>query len=135
METRVTRRRGEKGTKALLKEHGHRLVCVRYRYDAAARVRYKTVELIVEQVPWEPAERVVVPDGRPGRPPSLVGVRVAWDDRILQQRIRDAGGRWARAAPLGIAAFRRQTVGLGRPARARAGPARNRPRGLSWRTY
>ena len=29
------------------------MICVRYRYDAAVRVRYKTVELVVEQVPWE----------------------------------------------------------------------------------
>ena len=135
METRATLRPGEKRTKALLQEHGHRLVCVRYRYDAAARVRYKTVKLIVEQVPWEAAERVVASDGRPGRPPSLVGVRVAWGDRILQQRIRGAGGRWARAAPSGVAALRRQAVGLERPARARAGPARKCPRGLSGRTY
>ena len=75
METRVTLRPGEKGTKALVQEHGQRLVCVRYRY-AAARVRYKTAELIVEQVPWNPGERPVAPDRRPGQPPSLVGVRV-----------------------------------------------------------
>ena len=41
METRVTLRPGEKGTKALVAEHGDRLICVRYRYDAAARVRYR----------------------------------------------------------------------------------------------
>lgn len=96
METRVTLRPGEKGTKALVAEYGHRLICVRYRYDAASRVRYKTVELIVEQVPWSPAERAVDPEGRPGRPPSLVGVRVAYEDRTLQQQIRQLGGRWVR---------------------------------------
>jgi len=96
METRVTLRPGQKGTKALVQEHGLRLVCVRYRYDAATRMRYKTVELIVEQVSWSPAERSVDPKGRPGRPPSLVGVRVAWADRAMQQRIKEAGGRWVR---------------------------------------
>ena len=101
METRVTLRPGEKGTRALVQEHGHRLVCVRYRYDAAARMRYKTVELIVEQVPWEGA-RAADPERRPGRPPSLVGVRVAWDDRALQQRIKDAGGRWVRRLRLWV---------------------------------
>ena len=96
METRVTLRPGEKGTKALVAEYGHRLICVRYRYDAAARLRYKTVELVVEQVPWDPAEHALDPAGRPGRPPSLVGVRVAYEDRALQQRIRQSGGRWVR---------------------------------------
>ena len=100
METRVTLRPGEKGTKALVAEYGHRLVCVRYRYDAAARVRYKTVELVVEQVPWDPGGHAADPEGRPGRPPSLVGVRVAYEDRALQQRIRQLGGRWVRALRL-----------------------------------
>ena len=94
METRVTLRPGQKGTKALVEEHGLRLVCVRYRYDAAAHVRYKTVELIVEQVPWNPVEQPPAIDRKPGRPPSLVGVAVAWDDRVLRQRVKDAGGRW-----------------------------------------
>ncbi len=94
METRVTLRPGEKGTKALVTEYGHRLIYVRYRYDAAARMRYKTVELVVEQVPWEPREFAADPGGRLARPPSLVGVRVAYEDRALQQQIRQAGGRW-----------------------------------------
>ena len=69
METRVTLRPGEKGTKALVAEYGHRLICVRYRYDAAARLRYKTVELVVEQVPWDPAEHALDPGvGQAGRP-------------------------------------------------------------------
>jgi hypothetical protein len=102
MESRVTLRPGEKGTKKLVQEHGHRLVCVRYRYDAAARMRYKTVELIVEQVPWDPGARTADPERRPRRPPSLVGVRVAWDDRALQQRIKDAGGRWVRSLRLWV---------------------------------
>ena len=102
MESRVTLRPGEKGTRKLVQEHGHRLVCVRYRYDAAARMRYKTVELIVEQVPWDPGARAADPERRPRRPPSLVGVRVAWDDRALQQRIKDAGGRWVRSLRLWV---------------------------------
>jgi hypothetical protein len=102
METRVTLRPGEKGTKALVAKYGHRLVCVRYRYDAAARQRYKTVELVVEQVPWDPAEHAIDPTGRPGRPPSLVGVRVAYEDRALQQKIRQSGGRWVRELRLWV---------------------------------
>ena len=101
METRVTLRPGEKGIKALVQEHGQRLVCMRYRY-AAARVHYKTVELIVEQVPRNPGERLVAPDGRPGLSLSLVSVRVAWDDRASQQRVKDAGGRWVRKQRLWV---------------------------------
>jgi len=102
METRVTLRPGEKGTKALVAEYGDRLICVRYRYDAAARLRYKTVELVVEQVAWEPGGRYAGSEGRPGRPPCLVGVRVAYQDRALQQRIRQVGGRWVRKLGLWV---------------------------------
>ena len=102
MEIRVTLRPGEKGTKALVQEHGSRLLWARDRYDAAARVRYKTVELIVEQVPWNPTESAVDREGPPGTPPSLVGVRVAWEDRALQQRVIEAGGRWMRRLRLWV---------------------------------
>jgi len=102
METRVTLRPGQKGTKALVEEHGLRLVCVRYRYDAAARMRYKTVELVVEQVPWNPDDHPSIPDRKSGRPPSMVGVRVAWDDRVLRQRVKDAGGRWVQTERLWV---------------------------------
>ena len=54
------------------------------------------------QVPWDRADRIRLSDGRLGRPPSLVGVPVAWDDRILQQRVREAGGRWVRARRLWV---------------------------------
>ena len=73
MQTRVTLRPGEKGTKALVEEHGDRLVCVRYRYDATARVRYKTVELIVDQVPGIPAS--ISPPASEDRSATLAGRR------------------------------------------------------------
>jgi len=46
-------RPGQRGTK-LLREYGDRLVCVRYRYDEQNARRLKTVELVVEAVPWWP---------------------------------------------------------------------------------
>ncbi len=57
METRLTRRPGQAGTKKYLARYGERLVCVRYLYDERNRCRHKTIELIVETVPWEPNAR------------------------------------------------------------------------------
>ena len=102
METRVTLRPGEKGTKALVAEYGRRLICVRYRYDASVRVRYKTVELVIEQVPWDPGAPVNDDERKAGRPPCMVAVRVAYQDRGLQQRIRQLGGRWIRKLGLWV---------------------------------
>ncbi len=44
---------GQKGTKRLLAEYGDRLICVRYRYDAQRKKRFKTVELLVAERDWE----------------------------------------------------------------------------------
>jgi hypothetical protein len=54
MRTRLHLKPGQKGTKQLLAQYGDRLVCVRYRYDAQRKTRFKTVELIVAQRDWDP---------------------------------------------------------------------------------
>ena len=46
METRLTLRPGQNGTRKLVERFGKRLVRVRYRYDTEQRKRYTTVELI-----------------------------------------------------------------------------------------
>ncbi|HEX9874022.1 MAG TPA: hypothetical protein VGA43_06645 [Deferrimonas sp.] len=51
MKTRVSLKPGDKGTRQLLAEYGDKLVCVRYRYDPKERMRYKTVELIIDAKP------------------------------------------------------------------------------------
>src|SRR5947209_1389652 len=89
MRARAKRLPGQPGTKALLKTYGDRLICVRYRYDRAQRKRYKTVELIVEEAPWEPRPAIPAPD-------AIVYIRVAWGEAALARRIKDAGGQWRR---------------------------------------
>lgn len=87
MQTRLTIKSGQKGTKRLIAEHGDRLVCVRYRYDAQKKRRYKTVELIVEEMPWTP---------KPKRPrgDSIVAIRVNWGEADVARQVKRAGGKW-----------------------------------------
>jgi hypothetical protein len=85
--THVTLQPGQKGTKKLCDRYGEQLVCVRYRYDAARHRRLKTVELIVEEVPWRP-ERAARKEA------ETVGVRVAMHEVSLQRQVKLAGGRW-----------------------------------------
>lgn len=61
MSSRVTLPPGRNGTKKLLRQYGDRLLRVRYRYDSETRRRLTTVELIVDEVPWDP----------PGTPPPV----------------------------------------------------------------
>jgi hypothetical protein len=87
MRARRTLAPGQKGTKKLLRKYGAQLVCVRYRYDAERRLRFTTVELIVEQSPWSPLPARIA-DG------TAVGVRVGVNEVALQRRIKQTGGKW-----------------------------------------
>ena len=93
VETRVTLRPGSKGTKRLVERYGERLICVRYRYDLEKKLRYKTVELIVDEVQWDPSART--PSGpAPGKPPVMVGVRIRYEEELLRRDAKAAGARW-----------------------------------------
>ena len=78
---------GQKGTKQLLAQYGDRLICVRYRYDAQRKKRFKTVELLVAERDWEP------PPPRFGHD-QIVGLRVAFADVAVRDRVKQAGGTW-----------------------------------------
>jgi hypothetical protein len=75
---------GQRGTVHLVEQYGDRLVCVRYRDDAARKKRIKTVELVVAEVDWEPRFP----------PDEIVALRVAFTDVATRKRVRQAGGVW-----------------------------------------
>lgn len=77
------------GTKKLVARYGERLVCARYLYDETRSRRLKTVELVIEEVPWHGRAR------KPRRNDhDRVGVRVAWDEADLRIAVNKAGGIW-----------------------------------------
>lgn len=84
MRIRLTLLPGRRGTKKLTAQYGDRLVCVRYRYDIARRKRYKTVELIVDTVDWDPQLN----------PETPVLVQVKGLEAYTAEQIRAAGGVW-----------------------------------------
>jgi hypothetical protein len=79
---------GQKGTKQLLAQYGDRLVCVRYRYDVQRKKRFKTVELLVAERDWEPPRPRFAHD-------QIVGLRVAFADMAIRERVKQAGGAWS----------------------------------------
>ena len=89
METRLTRRPGEPGTKKLLARFGERLVRARYLYDAANGRRLKTVELVVESVPWRPRTRAPR-----RRDEDIIAVRIAYGETDLRERAKRLGAVW-----------------------------------------
>ena len=89
MGTRLSLAPGQNGTKKLVATYGERLVCVRYRYDARLGMRHKTVELIVESVPWRPRAR-----NARRRPDDMVVVRIDYSESDLRERVKRLGGIW-----------------------------------------
>jgi hypothetical protein len=85
MKTLLVLQPGQRGTRKLLAEHGKRMVCVRYRYDERLKRRWKTVELIVGEMAWEPAAP---------RPGTKVSVKIRYDEAALRRRIKEVGGQW-----------------------------------------
>lgn len=82
--TRLKLKPGQRGTHKLVAKYGHRLVCVRYRYDDQAYQRHKTVELIEEISDWLPKNQAA----------RLVYLRIAAHEQQLQQQIHQHGGCW-----------------------------------------
>jgi hypothetical protein len=64
-------------------------VCVRYRYDAQQKKRFKTVELIVSEREWEPPPPRLAGD-------AMVGGRVGFAEEELRDQVKQAGGKWNR---------------------------------------
>jgi hypothetical protein len=91
MQIRLTLAPGKRGTQKYVAEYGERLVCVRYRYDAGQGKRYKTVELIVDEVDWQPAEAQNEPNVE-----TVVQIHVRLDEEELRGQVKRAGARWNR---------------------------------------
>jgi len=89
MRTRLKLKPGQRGTKKLLKRYGSQLICVRYRYDVVQKKRFKTVELIVDEVHWEPQPKPLSVQLQ-----EEVYIRLEASDDALRERIKQAHGRW-----------------------------------------
>ena len=103
MEARATRRPGQKGTKKLVQKFGDRLIFVRYRYDTERRRRFTTVELIVDESPWNPRSPISPPVApNPGR------TRRGSDRRERSRPAPQGTGRGARSGFAAPATGRRR---------------------------
>jgi hypothetical protein len=98
LRTRLTLKPGRSGTRDLVEHYGSKLICVRYRYDDELGVRYKTVELIVDEKPWTPP----IADYRPT---DLVHVRIEAHEDRLRDALELLGGRYQRDTDTWLIAY------------------------------
>lgn len=87
MKTRLTLKPGQKGTKQLSDKYGDALFCIRFRYDEKTGKRFKTVELIVEQIGWTPPQPKYQPE-------TLVPLQIEAANTSMRAKVKAAGGRW-----------------------------------------
>ena len=78
---------GEPGTRKLWAEYGDKLVCVRYRYNAENKRRMKTIELVIEEAPWE-ANPQKIPVNK------IMHLRIKYGEIALREQVKAAGGKW-----------------------------------------
>ena len=92
-EVRQTLKPGEPGTRKLAARFGDKLVCIRYRVDAARQRRYTTVELIVDEAVLV-TRRVHSPSSSvPDRNP-MVGVRIFYRESALREKAKSEDAIW-----------------------------------------
>ena len=60
---------------------------MRYRYDARQKKRFKTVELVVTEREWDPPLPPFAHD-------QIVGLRIAFAEVAIRDRVKQAGGTW-----------------------------------------
>ena len=99
-------RPGERGTKRLVRDWGHRLICVRYRYNPHLNRRIKTAEIVMDEAPWR------------RKKDADVGVWIQSWESDLRHAIVAAGGKWDRGLCVWILA-RKQATRLGLDERAK----------------
>ena len=80
---------GRPGTKKWVNKYGEKLICVRYKYDFERKMKIKTVELIVEEKPWNPDKHIVPANKK-------VGIKVLYGEINIGKLVKAAGGYWNR---------------------------------------
>ena len=78
---------GRPGTKKLVEQYGDSLVCARYRYDPDLKRMTKTVEILIEERPWEPGKGRIPPN-------KWMPLRVGFEETVVRKLVKSAGGKW-----------------------------------------
>ncbi len=106
MQTKLTLTPGQRGTKKLLQQYGDQLVCIRYRYNSELKKRFKTVELIIEESPWQ-SENGKGTSKKVSKYDRPVFLRVGIREFELREQIKSAGGRWDNIEKLWVLPYRK----------------------------
>ena len=79
---------GQPGTKKLVETYGDNLLCVRYRYDEQKSKVYKTIEIIIDERPWEQPNVKKIPKNK------SIDIRIDYNEVELRSLIKSYGAKW-----------------------------------------
>ncbi len=71
---------GQPGAKKLLQRYGDNLICVRYHYDEEKMMMFKTIEIIVDNKPWQ-ADTKKIPKNK------MMTIRIAIDEIESRRKV------------------------------------------------
>ena len=98
------KRPGQKGTKRLLAKYGENLRNVRYIRDKLTGDRFRTVEILLDEEPW---------DGKGLDPELTVGIKVGLHEKELRAQVKQLGGVWDQFDRVWLIKFKHlETLGL-----------------------
>ena len=78
---------GGPGTKKIMNKYGDRLLCVRYRTDPNTHKKYKTIELIEEEIRHDQKPKTISMNKR-------VDIQIHVKESFLRELVKTAGGKW-----------------------------------------
>jgi hypothetical protein len=78
---------GGPGTKKIMNKYGDRLLCVRYRTDPTTLKKYKTVELIEEEIRHDHKPKAIPMNKR-------VEIQIHVRESFLRELVKTSGGKW-----------------------------------------
>jgi len=78
---------GEPGTKKVLHKYGDKLICVRYRKDPRTSRKFKTVEIIEEEIKQKKNVRKIPMN-------KIIDIKVYVKETRTRAIVKAAGGRW-----------------------------------------
>ena len=87
MQARLKIKPEHRGTRKLPELYASRLICVRRRCDEQRQKRFKTVEIVVEEIPRTPKPK-------PIEKRAVAGLRIELEETDLRRRVKAAGGEW-----------------------------------------
>ena len=99
MKTKRTLLPGQPGTKKYIEKYGKDLICVRYKYDHKEKIKYTTVELVIDKSTIRQYRQRININ-------KIMPLKVGYEEIYIRKLVKQAGGKWNKDKKLWELAYR-----------------------------